>query len=166
MAMNAGPEYFYYYQVAKTIVTLYVCLLLGSSIPMLYLVGCLAIVNQYISDRLLLAYFHRRPPMYTNRLTMRIIDNIMIIPIFALSILFWQYTNRQMFENKIDNLKYDSDIRLSHHKVENVRWKDLHSAQRALLSAVILMLTFHILRKLVSFVQKLTTDKNRIDVVT
>lgn len=89
MDMNAGPEYPYYYQTSKTITTVIICLLFGGSMPMLYLIGIIALLIQYLSDRLILAYFYRLPPMYTDRLTQSMLKIVSVMPVFSLSILFW-----------------------------------------------------------------------------
>ena len=94
MDMYAGPEYPFYYQVAKTIIIVMVCVIFGSSMPMLYLLAIIALVLQYIVDRWSLAYFHRQPPMYTDKLTKAMLNMLSVAPILSLSILFWQYTNK------------------------------------------------------------------------
>lgn len=43
LEMNAGPEYFFYYKAATTNLLMLGCFLLGSSIPVLYLIGAIGI---------------------------------------------------------------------------------------------------------------------------
>ena len=42
--MNAGPEYPYYYQTSKTMTLVTICLLFGSSMPLLYLIGIITLL--------------------------------------------------------------------------------------------------------------------------
>lgn len=68
--MHAGPEYPFYYQTSKTITVMLICLIFGSSMPILFLVGILALIIQYATDRISLAYFYRLPPMHTHDSTL------------------------------------------------------------------------------------------------
>jgi hypothetical protein len=61
---------------------------------MLYLIGMIAIGNQYIMERLSLTYLYRLPPNYNEKMTKSSLNILSFAPLFALSILLWQYTNR------------------------------------------------------------------------
>ena len=93
LEMHCGPEYCFYYEIAKTSVIVFVCLLFGPLIPLLYCLGIFALLIQYVVDRTTLAYFYRLPPMYSHRLTMFLLRFTGKIPIFSLCLLFWQSTN-------------------------------------------------------------------------
>lgn len=109
--------------------TIFVCLLLGGSMPILYFIGMIAIAFQYLCDRLTLAYFYRLPPMYTERLTIGTLELASFVPLLGLSLLFWQYTNMQMFDNEIDTITTQDEVRLSHHSISSLRWSSLQPAQ-------------------------------------
>ena len=38
---------------------------------------------------------------------------------------FWQYTNQQMFDNKIDKIHTQDEIVISHHVPSDIKWKGL-----------------------------------------
>lgn len=42
--MHAGPEYPFYYQTSKTVTVMLICLIFGGSMPILYLVGIIALI--------------------------------------------------------------------------------------------------------------------------
>lgn len=94
MDMNVGPEYPFYYKIAQTKITLWICVMLGPCMPVLYFVGAIAFIVQYIIDRLSLAYFYRLPPMYSERLTLNVVKTLKYYPCVALCIAFWLYTNK------------------------------------------------------------------------
>lgn len=102
--LHAGPEYYFYYKAAITSLIVFTCILFGGSMPILYFIGLFAILLQYLLDRWTLAYFYRLPPKYSAGLTLGIIEVISYAPVCALAILAWQYTNMQMFDNKVDEL--------------------------------------------------------------
>ena len=67
-----------------------------------------------------MAYFFRKPPMFSIRLTMSLLSFMSLASTFGLCMLFWQYTNKQMFDNKIDPIEYEDEARLSHHFVSDI----------------------------------------------
>lgn len=95
---------------------------------MLYFIGMIAVFILYVVDRSTLCYFYKLPPMYTDRLTLFFLRFISKIPIVALCILFWQSNNQQMFDNKIDQIRYEDQVQLSHHKVFDLSWSKLYTA--------------------------------------
>lgn len=98
----AGPEYLFFLKVATTNLTLLCCFIMGGCMPAFYLIGMAAIAIQYIMDRYLLARHFRRPPMYSEIMTLNTFEIISWIPLVTLFLQFWCYTNQQMFDNKID----------------------------------------------------------------
>ena len=128
MEMHAGPEYPFYYQPGKTIIVVLVCIVFGSSMPMLFLMAMVSLSVQYLVDRWTLAYFYRLPPPYSDKLTLSLLNAMSVAPIVSLSILFWQYTNKQMFDNRIDKIQVDNEARLSHHHISELEWQSLNTA--------------------------------------
>lgn len=96
--------------------------------PIFYLIGVIALGVQYVIDRLTLAYFYRLPPMYTELMTIVTLELMSWVPLATLSILFWQYTNRQMFDNVIDPITFENEVRHAHHKVRDIEWGKLNTA--------------------------------------
>lgn len=144
LEMNAGPEYPFYNQIAQTKITLWICLLLGPCMPVMYAVALLALSIQYVTDRLTLAYFHRLPPMYSDRLTLSLVTSMTNIPLVQLGIVFWLYTNNQMFENRIDPIQVDNEVRRSHHTLLEIQWEKLGVAELCLLLTIGTLLALRI----------------------
>lgn len=126
LQLHAGPDYHFYQKYSVTNLSIIACLLLGFCMPILYVIGIMAIIMQYFVDRLTLSYFYRLPPMYSERLTLASLDLLRWIPLFSLCCLFWLYTNKQMFGNEIDPIDYRDQIRKSHHT--NFKWAELTQA--------------------------------------
>ena len=89
MNENAGPEYLFYYKAAITKLSMLVILIMGSCMPAFYLLGIIALACQYIVDRLMLSYFYRIPPMYSEILTLETIDLMKYVTPINLIMLFW-----------------------------------------------------------------------------
>ena len=91
---QGGPDYYFYWRVAITHVTILICLLFGYCMPVLYLVGMWAIILQYVFDRWRIAYFYRLPPMFSTRLTLTLLQHMSLASTCGLCMLFWQMTNK------------------------------------------------------------------------
>lgn len=144
--LNAGPEYCFYYKCAITNLVVITSIVFGGGMPILYFIGLIAIAFQYFSDRLVLTYFYRMPPKYTERLTLGTIKLISFAPMVGLSLLCWQYTNMQMFDNKIDHLSTQDEVRLSHHFIRSLKWSKLTEAQQALFVCAALLILYELLK--------------------
>lgn len=126
--LHAGPEYFFYYKCALTNLIVLTCILFGGSMPVLYFIGLVAVALQYLFERWALTFFYRLPPKYSESLTLTTIALIGYAPVCALAILFWQHTNMQMFDNKIDKLTTQNQVRRSHHFLSSIEWHKLNHA--------------------------------------
>lgn len=89
LEMNAGPEYFFYWRVAITQVTIIIVLLFGYCMPALYLIGLFALLLQYILDRYRIAYFYRAPPQFNTELTLQLLQYMSLASTIGLGMLFW-----------------------------------------------------------------------------
>ena len=48
----------------------------GMMIPILYPIALLGIINIYITDRILLAYYYKKPPVTDTKLLINVLNNI------------------------------------------------------------------------------------------
>jgi hypothetical protein len=89
MDLHAGPEYPFYYKVANTNLVVFVCLMFGGSMPILYFIGMFATAITYFTDRLTLTYFYRLPPKFTEKLNIDSLKLMSVAPLLGLMILTW-----------------------------------------------------------------------------
>lgn len=68
--LYAGPEYGFYSQFASTTLLVFVTLMLGPILPLLYPLAFFSIIVQYFFDKYLLTKFYRLPPKYSEKLTL------------------------------------------------------------------------------------------------
>jgi hypothetical protein len=95
----------------------FITLILGPMLPLLYPIALLAIVVQYFTDKIFLTYFFRLPPKHSEKLTLQNIKLMVLAPILSLMVNYWSFGNRQMFENKIDPISTLGEVTYSHHLV-------------------------------------------------
>jgi hypothetical protein len=60
--LNAGPEYSFHSKIAYCSMVVYVALIFGPIMPIMYPLSFFAILVQYLTDKLFLTYFYRLPP--------------------------------------------------------------------------------------------------------
>jgi len=84
--LHAGPEYSFHSKQASTTLLVFVTLIFGPILPLLYVVAIFAALVQYIADKVLLSYFNRLPPSYSEQLTLQSIDMMLLAPLFSLAI--------------------------------------------------------------------------------
>lgn len=79
--------------------------------------------------------------------------------------LFWQATNRQMFDNRIDPISYEDEVRLSHHFLAEIQWSKLNEAQRALLMTINFLVLFHVVQYSYQFFLYMTDPHQKLTLV-
>jgi hypothetical protein len=60
--MYDQPDYILHTKYATLLNTIFVTLMYGFGMPILFPIGALALINQYICERIIVAYFMRLPP--------------------------------------------------------------------------------------------------------
>ena len=129
--------------------------------PAFYLLGIIALACQYIVDRLTLCYFYRLPPMYSEVLTLETLDILKYVPPITLTMLFWQFTNKQMFDNLVDPIENIDEVKLSHHLPWKVEWDSLETFQKALLITVCLLIFNIIVVDTIEYIQEQQKKYNK-----
>ena len=73
----------------------------GMAIPILIPIAFMGIIVMYCMERMLLAYYHPKPPMYGRELNDSVIFMFKQVPIVMLVFGYWIMGNRQIFLNKL-----------------------------------------------------------------
>jgi hypothetical protein len=94
LELHAGPEYNFYYKTANTTIMVFITLIFGPALPVLYIISLIAIGSAYFIDRLALTYFYRIPPKYSEKLTLLNLKIMSFAPIISLVFTFWLYNNQ------------------------------------------------------------------------
>jgi len=85
-----------------------VSFLYGMFIPLLFPVTLIGILNIYVTDRILLAYYFKQPPHIDMELQISAVRILKFSPVFMFLIGYWAMGNRQIFENVIIPLNNSS----------------------------------------------------------
>ena len=118
LELNAGPEYLFETKTAPLNAVLFTTLIFGLAFPLLYFVGLIAILVQYINERFTLALLYRLPKKYSLSLTLQNVNILAIAPVVASAIAFWMMGNRQLFGHQIGVLETKNDAQPSNHTLD------------------------------------------------
>lgn len=79
---------------------IFVAFLHGVALPILFPIAFFGVFNNFLVERLLLAWYYKQPPLFDNRLNDRGLEALMYAPFFMLANAYWVLGNRQMFNNE------------------------------------------------------------------
>jgi len=90
----------------------------GTAMPYLYFCALLAFVILYINERLLVCYYYQEPPAFDEKMTLMTLQLTKCVPLMMLPMVFWQLGNRQIFDNKVEEIVYKTDVQASGHSLQ------------------------------------------------
>ena len=92
-----GPEFDLSKRYAQTIATIFLCLSLGSGMPVLYVVGFFSILVTYWVDKFLLMRHYRRPPAYNYKLGQKSIQWLFFALVVHTLVAIYSYGSGEVF---------------------------------------------------------------------
>lgn len=107
--LYCGPEMFMFWKYSNVLNLTFVTLTHGIALPTLFPITLFGIVNNFFTERILLAYYYRQPPLLDNKLDNRAIETLKYSPILMLSMGYWYLGNRQMFFNEYSLVEEAND---------------------------------------------------------
>ena len=96
--------------------------------PILFPISLLALINHYITEKILFAYFYRKPPMYGNEINEGALRILLWAPIFMFSTCYWALGNRQIFFNESSAMEFKMHDNFPKHTLFNFSKGFDHSA--------------------------------------
>ena len=98
--LYSGPDVVVHFRYSSICNMTYVAFTHGLALPLLFPITLFGIINIYLCERVLFAYFYRQPPMFDNLLNDRALSILMFAPLFMVMFSYWMIGNRQMFYNE------------------------------------------------------------------
>lgn len=72
----------------------------GIGMPLLFPIAGFNLLNQYICERIIVAYYMKQPPALDNKLITNCLKMLKWAPLLMLMNGYWMLSNQQIFENK------------------------------------------------------------------
>lgn len=92
-ALYNGPEFYIHWKYATILTVVYVAALFGPMLPILFPISVLNLVILYFTERLMMAYSYKRPPMYDQTLNEVTINMLYTAPIIYCASCAWTFSN-------------------------------------------------------------------------
>ena len=97
----SGPEFELYIKIANLIMMNYVAFLYGPGMPIFFILAFAYLFLHYSVERLSMAYFYRKPPMYDNKLNNNTLFLLRLGPVIYCLMATWLFSNQQVFRNVV-----------------------------------------------------------------
>ena len=76
----------------------FVCFMYGMFIPVLFPITLLGLFNMYVTERIGLLWFYRKPPMFDESLGNRAVSILKYAPLLMFTLGYWAVGNPQIFD--------------------------------------------------------------------
>ena len=91
------------------LVITWVTFLFAPGIPILFPIALVGMLILYATNRLCLAYFNRRPPVYDQKMNNTTLKLLGVAPLLYICMGAWVYSNEQTFFNNV-HINQNSDL--------------------------------------------------------
>jgi hypothetical protein len=100
--LYTGPDYIIHYKYSTILNIIYVTMLYGLGLPILFPIAIISFFIFWATERYQVAYTYQLPPAMDDKLTTNAMTLLSYTPIIFLLNGFWMIGNRQMFENVVN----------------------------------------------------------------
>jgi hypothetical protein len=100
--LYSGALYVIHFRQSFLLNIVYVTMMFGAGMPILFPIAAFNFMNQYICERIIVAYQVQLPPALDDKLTQNLIKMLAFSPLFMVLNGYWMLSNEQMFNNKWD----------------------------------------------------------------
>lgn len=111
----AGPPHLMHFKYATCMNTIYTCFMYGLAMPVMFPIGCLTFLNIYIVEKLCVAYWYQKPPMYGPELNDAALGMMRWAPLAYFLFGYWIMGQKQIFNNVTPMVEYTNKAVPSEH---------------------------------------------------
>lgn len=97
--LYSGNEYVIHFKYSGILNIMYITMMYGLGMPILFPIAVLNFINQYICERIIVVYEVRQPPSLDDKLTKNCISMLKWSPLLFLFNGYWMLSNHQIFLN-------------------------------------------------------------------
>jgi len=94
-----GPVYLMHYKYSTLLNIIFVTFMYGLGLPILFPIAVLSFVILYLQEKAMLFYGYRVPPMYDERLSQNVLDQLSTAPILMMLFGYWMASSQQLLSN-------------------------------------------------------------------
>jgi hypothetical protein len=115
----SGPKYAIHFRYSALLTFISLALVYGAAMPLVFPISVLGYLVYWFNERLLIAYYYKQPPAYSVESTQSVLTILGWVPLLSTPFVWWQFGNRQIFENTLFELHSSRDPNLSGHTISS-----------------------------------------------
>jgi len=92
--LYGGPEHVMYVNYAVAMNTIFTTLLYGLALPILFPIAMLTFVNIYVIEKLTIAYWYKKPPVYDDVINRTALGMMRWAPLCFFLFGYWLMSNK------------------------------------------------------------------------
>ena len=96
-----GDEFKFHYKYSYILVVVFVTFTFGAALPILFPIAFTSLLIFYVTERIMIVYSYREPPMYTSEANIRALSIMRIAPFIYCCFGVWVFSNQQVFRNVV-----------------------------------------------------------------
>jgi hypothetical protein len=97
--LYSGADYVIHFKYSGVLNIVYVTLMYGMGMPILFLLAAFNFFNQWVCERIIVAYQMKLPPALDDKLVTNCVHMLKYAPLLLLFNGYWMISNRQIYEN-------------------------------------------------------------------
>lgn len=102
----SGPDMLFHFRYANITVTVFMAMIYGFGIPLLFPIALFNLCVQYTMDRILIVNIFQKPPLFDAQLNQTALGILQWAAFFWVGFGYWMLTNRQIFTNTVFPITY------------------------------------------------------------
>lgn len=111
----AGPVHYMHFKYATAMNTIFTTFMYGLALPVLFPIAALTFINIYVVEKLCVAYWYQKPPMYGTELNKAALGMMKWAPVVYFVFGYWIMGNKQIFNNTTPPITYSNVAEPSDH---------------------------------------------------
>lgn len=102
--LYSGADYVIHFKYSGIINIIYITMMYGVGMPILFIVAGFNFLNQYMCERIIVSYGMRQPPALDDKLTKNTVEMLKYAPLLWLFNGYWMLSNQQIFMNNYSKI--------------------------------------------------------------
>jgi hypothetical protein len=92
--LYSGADYLVHFKYAGILNIIYITMMYGVGMPILFFIATINFLNQYVCERIIVAYGMKQPPALDDKLTKNCVDMLKWAPLLWLFNGYWMLSNQ------------------------------------------------------------------------
>lgn len=111
--LYSGPPHSMNYKYSLVASTVWITFMYGLALPLLFPIAAFTFFNLILMERILITYYHSKPPMYDDKLNTQTLNLMKWSPMLLMIFGYWFLGQPQMFDNFAATRVLTTDVEIT-----------------------------------------------------